>query len=208
MVSSQNPDVGAQLASLSAILIKIADAELELSEAELRCAEDFRDAIERYDVLFRVSEEHLAAETRNRVAADRLNAAVEADHAEQLKPSYAKNKFALQAQVAKAKEEKTDAVAHVRKATEALMDCRARYAHFKINRVRHGWTLFGTVLLRVATAEKQFFAELKDVLREFNKVPPQEVPPETAAAIRAAVVEQMAAPPVEANIFTEPPGDK
>jgi hypothetical protein len=67
-------------------------------------AEDFRDIIARYDVLFRTNEEYLQAKNLYQASASATKHAADADAAESTKPSYEKSKYTLQAHLERAKD--------------------------------------------------------------------------------------------------------
>jgi tetratricopeptide (TPR) repeat protein len=166
---SQVPDAKSQAESLSESLNKIADAELSLSTAEGRAAEDFRDIIERYEVLFRTNEEYLQAKSQYEDAAVASKKAVDADIAGSTKPTYVeKTKYTLQANMTRTKDLQKRALETFKEKATAMIDARNRYTAFKIRRLTHGWILYGTTLKQTAETEIETMTSIKGILVDFR----------------------------------------
>jgi hypothetical protein len=196
LLMSQSPNDSRQAERLTELLDRLADVELSLSEAEGRGADDFRDIIERYDVLFRVNESYLQAKSNYQLACQELEAAIQADQAEQQKASYQKNKFLLQAKVIHMKDGKRKAIKAFRAATLTLIDCRTKYTTFKVRRLTHGWSVYGTTLLKTVQAETAIFTEIKEILIGFKKS--GAVPAQHVAAIEKQII---SSPTIDAEPF-------
>jgi hypothetical protein len=76
------------------------------------------------------------------------------------------------------------------------MDCRVKYTTFKVRRLTHGWTVYGTTLLKTAQAETAVFTEIKEILIGFKKS--SAVPAQDVAAIENQI---LAAPTIQAEPF-------
>jgi len=190
MVSSQSQSVSAQLTSLSDLFGKVRDAEFALSNAEERTAEDLRDIVERYDVLFRVNEVYLAAKDSYAEATEAHEAAVAADQKEQGKSSYERNKFLLQAKIDQEKAHRQKALENLRSTLDRTITERARYLAFKNRRLTHAWATYGTQLLEMITVETRLFQQIRDALRCLHRS--EAVPAEAVVAMEAVVDEQIA----------------
>jgi hypothetical protein len=162
-LTSQNAEAASQAESLVTLLGKFADAELVLSDAEVRAAEDFRDIIARYDVLFRANEEYLQAKNAYDASAAATKRAAAADLAESTKPSYEKSKYTLQANLQKAKDAQRKALETYKEKATQLIDVRNRYTKFKVRCLRHGWNLYGTALKQAAQTEGVLLQEIKGI---------------------------------------------
>jgi hypothetical protein len=193
MLSSQNSEIHPKVDSLCGLLGRLADAEQELAASEIRAAEDFRDIIERYDVLFRCNEEYLQAKKEFGSATEALARVKAADSAESTKPSYEKTKYRLQANVAQARDILKKTIEIYKARTQAMIGVRNRYTAFKIRRLTHGWVLYGNALKQNCETELELLQQVKGVLAELR------IAGEAAAAeVEEAIEQQLAEAPAAA----------
>jgi hypothetical protein len=201
MLASQSTEVRPKVDTLCDLLQQLADAEDALGVSEIRAAEDFRDVIARYDVLFRRNEEYLQAKREFRLAKDALARAKAADTAESTKASYEKSKYRLQAAVFQARDILKKTIEIFRGRTEALIDTRNRYTAFKIRRLAHGWTLYGNALRQNCEAELGILQQVKDVLAELRSA--GEIAAEVVGEVEETIGQQLAEAPAAAQPIAE-----
>lgn len=168
MVTSQNPDVADRMQTLCDLFGEIAAAEDALADDEIRNADDFRDIVERYGVLYRVNEEYMHARMANDRATEALKEATAKDQLESTKPTYERNRPKLLAAVEKAKGVKRATVDRLRDMTKALIEQRSKYTHFKVRKMIEGWTRYGTGMKRMCDTEMEVFQRIKDLLSELR----------------------------------------
>ena len=168
-VNSQNPDVAEKMQTLSDLLNEVSDAENALAQDEIRNADDFRDIIERYAVLFRVNEEYLQAKLAYKRATDALADAIQKDKVESTKPTYDRNRPKLLAAIERSKAQKRASLIRFKEQTEALLDQRGRYTRFKVRKMVEGWTRYGNGLKRMCETETDIFQRIKEVLNELRE---------------------------------------
>ena len=168
MVNSQNPEVADKMEELCSLFNEVAAAEEALSDDEIRNADDFRDIIERYGVLFRTNEAYLQAKVEDKRATDALNEAIAKDKAEESRPTYEKNRPKLLAAVEKAKGMKKAALELYKEQTEALINQRTRYTKFKVRKMIEGWTRYGNGMKRMCEKETDIFQRMKECLNDMR----------------------------------------
>ena len=168
-VNSQNPDVAEKMQTLSDLLNEVGDAEDALALDEIRNADDFRDIIERYAVLFRVNEEYLQAKLAYKRATDALADAIQKDKVESTKPTYDRNRPKLLAAIERSKGQKRASLLRFKEQTEALIDQRGRYTRFKVRKMVEGWTRYGNGLKKMCEVETDIFQRVKEVLNELRE---------------------------------------
>jgi hypothetical protein len=134
LVVSENPAASDDVEIMVRLFARIADAEGALAESEFRAAEDLRDIVERYNVIFLCDEAYSEAsnifdfcclELRAAVADERENAHKQAAH------------FKYTAAIEKAKDDKRQAVAGLKAAITRMIEMRERYAAFRGRRMAH-----------------------------------------------------------------------
>lgn len=188
--TSQNPDVADKMDSLRSLLGEVADAEEALAQDEARNADDFRDILERYTVLFRVNEEYLQAKLAYKRATDAMNDAVQKDMLESQKPTYERNRPKLLAAIEHSKGQKRATLIRLKEQTEALISQRSKYTHFKVRKIAEGWARYGNGLKKMCETETEIFQRIKEVLNGLREI-------DVAAgdAIQRQIEDQAAAAP-------------
>jgi hypothetical protein len=163
-VLSQNATATKQAIAVADLFPGIADTEAWLADAESRAAEDLRDIVEGYDVVFRCNE--VCSDTMGAYgcACLELNSAV-ADQRE----SSAGATHRLRAAVERAKGQKRRTLAPFREVVTRMIEVRERYVRFKGRRMEHAWQTFGRAIAVWADAERPLFAQLREALAEWRR---------------------------------------
>ena len=169
MVNTQNPEVADKMEELCGLFNDVAVAEEALADDEIRNADDFRDIIERYGVLFRTNEAYLQAKLEDKRASEALSEALAKEEAEKSKPNYESNRPKLLAAVEKARGMKKAATEMYKEKTSALIDQRKRYTKFKVRKMIEGWTRYGNGLKKMCDAETDIFQRMKGCLNNMRK---------------------------------------
>jgi hypothetical protein len=169
LVVSQSPDVAEKMTAAVTILNQVSEVEGKLAQDEMRNGEDFRDVIERYEVLFRTNEVYLESKQRLRSANEDLDASIEKDKREALKPTYERNRPKLEISISKAKDGKRVAVEKSKEAIRNLINAREKYTRFKVRRLKQGWIRYGTGLSTTCEKEIELFTRLRNILEDMKK---------------------------------------
>ena len=189
MLTSQIPELEAQFQELEKLFAEVAAIHRKLAQEESRNAEDFRDVIERFSVVYRVSEEYSTRKQQWKEACEAFDSANKKIELEKLKGTYAKNQVKLEANLAAAKKEKSDFLRRIKRKCQQLIDEKNKYNKFKIRRFRSGWTRYANALKVASEAEIDVYGRIRDYLSQLNVEHP-----EAAKVAEAAVTEQLSKP--------------
>lgn len=192
MLTSQIPELEAQFNELEKLFGEVAAIHRKLAQEEGRNAEDFRDVIERFSVVYRVSEEYSARKQQWREACDAFDNASKKIEVEKLKGTYTKNQVKLEANLAAAKKDKSDFLRRIKRKCQQLIDEKNKYNKFKIRRFRSGWTRYSNALKAASEAEIEVYGRIRDYLSQLNVEHP-----EAAKVAEAVVNEQLSKPAPE-----------
>lgn len=189
MLTSQIPELETQFHELEKLFVEVATIHRKLAQEESRNAEDFRDVIERFAVVYRVSEEYSMRKQQWKEACDAFDNATKKIEVEKLKGTYAKNQAKLEANLAAAKKDKSDFLRRIKRKCQQLIDEKNKYNKFKIRRFRSGWTRYSNALKAASEAEIDVYGRIRDYLSQLNVENP-----EAAKVAEAAVNEQLSKP--------------
>ncbi|KAK8834330.1 hypothetical protein M9Y10_032775 [Tritrichomonas musculus] len=189
MLTSQIPELETQFQELEKLFTEVANIHRQLAQEESRNAEDFRDVIERFSVVYRVSEEYSTRKQQWKEACDNFDSANKKIEIEKLKGTYQKNQAKLEANLAAAKKEKSDFLRRIKRKCQQLIDEKNKYNKFKIRRFRSGWTRYSNALKVASEAEIDVYGRIRDYLSQLNIENP-----EAAKVAEAAVNEQLSKP--------------
>jgi hypothetical protein len=190
LVLSQNPAASHGVEILAGIFGKLADTEGVLAESESRAAEDLRDIVERYSVIFRCNETYSEASNILDYASLELSAALADDRENSNKSNYPATKFKYKAAIEKAKDDKRQAIAQLKDAIARSIEMHERYATFRVRRMTHAWQTLGAAVAAWVSAETPLFVQLRSALREWRKG--AVVGEEVIATVEAAVGDKVA----------------
>lgn len=164
MLTSQIPEFRKEFEQLRDICVQLSIVHRALAAAELRNAEDFRDVIERYAVVFRNFNEKFDAKERYLTQNERYRALKEKAKAAARKPNNESAVAKLNIRVEDAKAATAAALRALIEATEAVVTEKDKYNKFKIRRMRQGWARY-TAALRAASADElRLFESLRSLI--------------------------------------------
>jgi hypothetical protein len=166
MVSLEIPQLRADLEKLRALFEEVAQIHFELANAEERNAEDFRDVVERFAVLYRQTEAHSDDKRIYTAALVAVGNLTKARAEDSVKPPKLDGKGLSEEAAAKA----VLRVARNRYAAtlESLMHSRASYHALKVRRLRHGWLLYVEAMKKAAEKEMDVFARIGKALKALS----------------------------------------
>lgn len=143
------------------ILNKVMEYEKIIANAEERMAEDLRDIAIRYEVVAKLSS---TIESKKKQLATAESQIIEA------KRGIASSKRALggntqslkcQGDLANAEKRKVELKKQLQENLETFIQMKEKYAQFKINRMRHGFSNLGQQIHSSLLAEKELFEQLR-----------------------------------------------
>jgi hypothetical protein len=166
MGTEQVPEVRQSFSDLRALFEEISQIHMTLALAEDRTAEDWRDVIERYSVVFRVNDAHneqkflfdsetqSLAETQRRIEASKLRKG---------KPD---------TKAVREEEKKQRQLSRVRRTyirmLSQLIETKLAYNKFKVNRVRHGFVLYAAALKEACEQEMGVFVRMRTLIESMD----------------------------------------
>jgi hypothetical protein len=195
MASTQLPTLQESFTELSSLFADVAAIHRELADKEDRNADDFRDVIERYDVVFRANEEYNERNNEYISASTAYTNAVRKLESERTKPNYEKFRMKLEQQLAVAKATKASALGRVKQALAKLIQVKIAYNKFKVRRMKHGWLLYAASIQEAANKEMSLFTVIRDRLAALNVATGSEIG-EKAADLLSKAPEPAAEPTV------------
>ena len=194
MLTSQIPEMQSKFDELKDLFKAVADIHLKLSAEEARNADDFRDVIERYEVIYRVTEEYNERKVQWKTACDNFENKQKQIEMEKIKGTFTKNQYKLEGELAKCKQDKIDFLRRIKRKVNQLIHVKEAYSRFKVNRFRAGFTRYANALKEASEAEAEAFEKIRDYLNDLRVESP-----EAADAAESAFNEQASKPAPEAN---------
>lgn len=195
MIETQIPSIAPQFEALEKLIKELADCERQLSNGEERYAEDFRDVIERFAVVYRVNEEFNARKSVFKDCCTFLKTAEERLVAEQAKPTFEKNRSKLEQAVEICKQDKKNALRRYIRKIKQLITVKDSYNKFKIRRFRSGFITYANALKTAAEKEIEIYGRIRDHLAQIKVEDPA-----TGEQLESALNEQMENAPEDAPI--------
>jgi hypothetical protein len=206
MAVPQIPSLEESLQQLSSLFAELAAIHTALADKEERNAEDFRDVIERFDVVFRINNEYNDRNNEFNSASAALTAAEKKIEIERSKPTFEKVRFKMEQQLAASKAGKTEALKRLKEALARLIQAKAADNKFKVRRWKHGWLLYAAAIKEAAQKEMEIFVRIRDHLAGMSI--DGSAPPQLEAQIAEKIAEPAPAPvsepAVPADLFTAP----
>jgi hypothetical protein len=216
MAVSQLPDLKEAFDELTALFEEVAQIQRTLADSETRNAEDHHDCVERFEVLWRLSEENGARKKQYDDATSALQSAQTRNEVESHKPTYEKNRYKFEAQIAECKAKKSDALTKYKNSIQALIAYKQAYSAFRVRRIRHGWNCYATTLRLAAEQDMDVFTRIRDKLNTMEvsddvkaaisgKLEIQPPPPVPAEPVIAPIDESANRAPLEVKTEEKPP---
>ncbi|OHS99254.1 hypothetical protein TRFO_08502 [Tritrichomonas foetus] len=202
MLTSQIPELESRFNELPKLFAEVAEIHRKLASEETRNAEDFRDVIERFAVVFRVSEEYAERKDQWKAACDAYDNVLKKIEIEKVKGTFTKNQYKLEAQVAAAKKEKVDYLRRIKRKINQLIEVKEAYNKFKVRRFRQGWTRYAEAIKVASEAETAAYEKIRDYLSQLSVENP-----EAGELAQAVVDEQTSKPAPKAQEPAEPDFD-
>ncbi|OHT17291.1 hypothetical protein TRFO_41129 [Tritrichomonas foetus] len=169
LVNSQASESYDACAKVVEQINKVAEIHKTLSISEKRSAEDFRDIIERYYVVFRANKHYQECKAAYARAGENLENAKKKEMIESLKAGNPKNKAKLEFNVQKAKEDKIAALERLKQSVRDMLQARQKYNAFKIKRLVSGWTRYGEAMKVACEAEAATFDALRSEISQLRE---------------------------------------
>jgi hypothetical protein len=168
MVSLQIPELSTRFAELETLFEEYAKIHEELADKEERSSEDFRDCIERFQVVFRVREEYDMRKEQYMESTMKLEAAHKRIEAESVKPGYEKRQAKLEVTLQEAKQDKVDWLRRYKRKTIQIINVKNEYNKFKVRRIRHGWLLYSDAMKEAAQQEMDVLIRIRRLLESLD----------------------------------------
>ena len=195
MGTSQVSEMADKFGSLRELCAELGSVHQDLADSEERCAEDFRDVIERFYVLYRTNEEYLEAKRRYKAARETL-LDIQYDMNEAEKQGAEARRLKLEPREQRAKAEKHVQLIEFKKKVAHLLHVKKSYNAFKVSRMRHAFVTYGDGIKAAAEREVEIYKRMQALLSELTldeaateavaaqlaEPAPTPVPPETVAA--------------------------
>ena len=211
MLAGQTTTISAQITDFTHLVKEIGEIHKRLSEHELRNSEDFRDIIERYEVMYRANLEYISAKEEFNSSSKNLDAARKRDEADQSKPDYeGKRKIKNENEIEKLKSQKARALDLVKEKLNKLIEEREKYNKFKVRRLCEGWSRYGHALKVESENESAAIDRIQECLQEmkahnsFNPSDLQHIEKSLEEHINAAPAPEPTPVPVEEPVKAEP----
>lgn len=214
MAISQLPDHKEKLEQFAKLFEEVGQIHNELAAKEERNAEDFRDVIERFAVVYRVNEEYNIRKEQWDDACKELEKAQRTMDVESQKPSFASKQAKLQANIDKAKQLKRDCLRRYKRKVLQFIKVKDQYSKFKVRRIKHGFLLYAEAMREAAKKEMDIFVRIRDHLNclksgdepvaaaveeQLSQTPPAAAP----VAEATEVLDQPVPEPVQDQVYEE-----
>jgi hypothetical protein len=144
LVHSEVPQFDSTLSDLGTLFTATLTQENKYADAEERLAEDLNDISARFDVVYRLSEESIIAQTKVKATREAIERARKAQ-ADDLAKGGAKQ-ARLQIDVDNAINAKREAIKVAAAKLSEYLDAKKRYNRMKARRLNHGYVNLGEVL--------------------------------------------------------------
>ena len=169
MLAGQTTTISAQISEFTRLLNDVGQVHRRLADQEARNAEDFRDIIERYDVMYRANNEYHDAKDKYEAAEKALESARAKNEAEKSKPDYeAKRKVKNENEIEKLKSQKAKYLDLVKEKLSKFIEEREKYVRFKVRRLCEGWTRYGHALKVESDNESLTYDKIQDCLQSMK----------------------------------------
>lgn len=165
---SQVPELQEKFDQLSELFGKVGNVHNNLAAAEERRAEDWRDVIERFAVVYRVNEEYVERKNEWKEAENKFTVVKSLYQIETTKPSFEKNKAKLEANLEAAKETKKKKLHAFKVKVAHLIKAKDDYNKFKVQRFRQGFTQYGEKFQQALQEELEILNQIKELLSGFT----------------------------------------
>ena len=214
MAISQLPDHKEKLEEFAKLFAEVGEIHMELANKEERNAEDFRDVIERFAVVYRVNEEYNIRKEQWDDACKELEKAQRTIDVESQKPTYSSKAPKLQANLEKAKQLKRDCLRRYKRKVLQFIRVKEQYCKFKVRRIKHGFLLYAEAMREAARKEMDVFVRIRDHLNNLKSGDEpvaaavaeqlsQEAPAPAPVAAASEVIEQPVPEPVHDEVYAE-----
>jgi hypothetical protein len=190
---AKHAGLGAQLDRLAELFAQVSDAHSAFSEDEERAGADIADIPERFEVVFRLTEEYHTQSSALQRATESLQELGEAEDPK------------TEAELQRRRDARAAALETSKAAVRALISGREKYRRFKVRKTRDGWGRYASGLRKLAQREASLFNEIRSALSAIREAAAL-APPE-AVAVEAALGRQLEAapPPVPPPAERAPP---
>ena len=168
MIKSQVPELEEKYAQLKCLFAEVGEIHEELAKCERRCAEDFRDVIERFYVLYRTNEEYLDLKHEYKEACNAYLNAKDAFDEESAKPGFEARRAKYETRLQKAKGEKHVRLIEFKKKVAHVLHVKSGYNTFKVKRMKHAFTVYGQGIETAAEREADVYERIKVLLSELT----------------------------------------
>lgn len=179
MIEHEAPEFREKMAEIQGNFLGILQRESELCDAEDRATEDVNDIAARFDVIFRINEETMAAKKKVkdcRTKIEKLRKDLEMD---ELKGGT--KKFKIEGEINRAIEAKKKAIEDAEEKLLEFIAAKEKYADFKVNRLIHAYSHLGDVLtssMKEQTDEiEKFTQSVSDAQENIDHLLESEVAP-------------------------------
>ena len=141
IIAKEAPEFKEKFNEIRQSFTKVTDLEKAIVSAEERSAEDINDLQARYEVIFRISEEHNLAkrklnDTRQKI--EKLRRDLDMD---EMKGGT--RKYRIEGDINRAIDAKKQAIDAAEEKVLELIDAKEKYSTFKINRLQHAFQHLG-----------------------------------------------------------------
>ncbi|KAH0793850.1 hypothetical protein GPJ56_002272 [Histomonas meleagridis] len=193
MLISQIPELKQKLEEVRQLFSDISEIHYKLANEEERAAEDFRDVIERFSVVYRVNQEYITRKQQYVEATHNLEDSHKKIEVESQKPNYEKYRVKLEQQLADAKKAKEDALRRSKRKALQMANTKDVYNKFKVRRTREGFSRYNNALKDAMQNEIRKLVELRDLIYSL-KLQSEETAKAIEVTIEKAMTEQVAPP--------------
>lgn len=183
--ASQVPELKEKFEELSSLFAKVGEIHNTLAAAEERRAENWRDVIERFAVVYRVNEEYVERKREWKEADDKLIVIKSQYQIESTKPSFDKSKAKMEANMEVAKENKKKKLHAFKVKVAHLLKVKDEYNKFKVRRFTDGFKQYGEKLQQACEQEVVVLKQIKEFLSQLSLG--EEVAQEVAGALSGSV---------------------
>jgi hypothetical protein len=170
MTLTQLPELKDSFTELGVLIEQLSQIHRNLADKEERTAEDLRDVYERFEAVFRISEDLMRRRGQYQLADKDLIAAHVRISLEQNRPDFEKKRTSLEQALLLAKTNKTEAIKHYKDGLMLMIEQKDLYNKFKVRRLSHGWHLYASAVKEAAQQELELFAKIRDHLETLDGV--------------------------------------
>lgn len=164
LVEVECPEFLNKFSNIADIMKETLAQEEILADAELRLAEDLNDVAARFTVVFRVSNEFGACKMKVEECSaniDKIKVLIDEDSTKG-----GTKQYQLQAKMQQAIAEKKNAITATEDKLKEFIDVKEKYAAFKVRRMRHGYSYYGSKLTQTMASEAAIMQNLNNSIEE------------------------------------------